>query len=629
MFSFYKVILDLLKARTHKYVRRVPIGSTHTGGTKYKYYYQEQAGHGKGLGHESELVKDASFAFGEGENKYHAHIKSVDGDKLTIEYDDGDKKGQKETLSKTEFQNRIHKEHATSIKNAHEKAKKQLATFEKMKTTGAKVKDSTLDKLKAQVNKLDSLEAKKPEAREHIEGEVKNGINTLPNNKRDEVPTIEPNFKGKIEGPTLNNMPIGRSMDILALNPKTHKKVFFEKNANEPLKCYVQSIHNPSDFLLLWQFPDSDNPQSLSIQVDTKDLQTILQQRSYSYAYGGGMKFYDGSLYLPAKEKDSNGRTIISNDTFYKLDTQKWDKAKIQQREPTKQEKTAQNIVDRIHVLKDFNDALKDLSVKNPTSYINSGYYPVGLGAFLDHGYFIGANTNLFLNKYANPREDDGHISTVKNVDSLKIDLLDEGRINSEGQLKEDITYPIEALETKDPEKTKGLSIDLVRKWDKYEESRWENVIKPALKKMGFKYYKEQVMKLNNKKSHVHYSLPLELITSKPKDPIDALKDLFDNSKLPKVDIPELTESQKTFIEKYNNATVKGFQLHIFDEDQIGDKIENSDMGNKDPDKLYLYAEGGYKDREALAKLGFKFVQKKEGSKGVSYYKYKAPVSKQ
>ena len=163
MFSFYKVILDLLKARTHKYVRRVPIGATHTGATKYKYYYQEQAGHGKGLGHESELVKDASFAFGEGENKYHAHIKSIDGDNLTIEYDDGAKKGQRETLSKTEFQNRIHKEHATSIERSHERAKKQLATFQQMKEKGHKVKDSTLDKLKAQVNKLDSLK-KKPEA---------------------------------------------------------------------------------------------------------------------------------------------------------------------------------------------------------------------------------------------------------------------------------------------------------------------------------------------------------------------------------------------------------------------------------------------------------------------------------
>ena len=140
MFSFYKVILDLLKARTHKYVRRVPIGSIHTGGTKYKYYYQEQAGHGKGLGHESELVKDASFAFGEGENKYHAHIKSVDGDNLTIEYDDGAKKGQRETLSKLEFQNRIHKEHATSIARSHERAKKQLATFERMKEKVIKLK---------------------------------------------------------------------------------------------------------------------------------------------------------------------------------------------------------------------------------------------------------------------------------------------------------------------------------------------------------------------------------------------------------------------------------------------------------------------------------------------------------
>ena len=154
MFSFYKVILDLLKARTHKYVRRVPIGATHTGSTKYKYYYQEQAGHGHGLGHEEELKEGASFAFGEGDDRYHAHIKAVNGDKLTIEYDDGDKKGQKETLSKLEFQNRIHKEHATSIARSHERAKKQLATFERMKEKGHKVKDSTLNKLKAQVEKF-------------------------------------------------------------------------------------------------------------------------------------------------------------------------------------------------------------------------------------------------------------------------------------------------------------------------------------------------------------------------------------------------------------------------------------------------------------------------------------------
>jgi hypothetical protein len=164
MFSFYKVILDLLKARTHKYVRRVPIGATHTGATKYKYYYQGQEGHGKGVGHEEELVAGASFAFGEGDDRYHAHIKAVNGDTLTIEYDDGDKKGTKETLSKTEFQNRIHKEHATSIEQAKQKAKKQLESFEQMKTRGAKVKQTTIEKLKAQVDKIDKLVSPLPPA---------------------------------------------------------------------------------------------------------------------------------------------------------------------------------------------------------------------------------------------------------------------------------------------------------------------------------------------------------------------------------------------------------------------------------------------------------------------------------
>jgi hypothetical protein len=123
MLSFYTFAIDLIKARTHKYIRRVPIGATKTGGTKYMYYYQGQEAHGQGMGHESELVEGSSFAFGEGENRHHVHIKAVNGDKLTIEYDDGDKKGTKETLSKTEFQNRIHKEHASNIQ--HAKARKE------------------------------------------------------------------------------------------------------------------------------------------------------------------------------------------------------------------------------------------------------------------------------------------------------------------------------------------------------------------------------------------------------------------------------------------------------------------------------------------------------------------------
>ena len=84
MFSFYSVILDLIKARTHKYIRRIPVGATKTGATKYRYFYHGQEGHGQGIAHESELVIGASFAFGEGDNKYHAHITKVDGSNIII-----------------------------------------------------------------------------------------------------------------------------------------------------------------------------------------------------------------------------------------------------------------------------------------------------------------------------------------------------------------------------------------------------------------------------------------------------------------------------------------------------------------------------------------------------------------
>ena len=155
----YSLLLDtLFKAMTHKYIRRVPKGVTKTGATKYMYFYAGQEGHGKGVAHESELVTGASFAFGEhGKTRYHAHITKVDGDKLTIKYDDGDKKGTEETMTKKQFQALVHGEHATGIKQAKEKAEKQLKDFQAGKEKGVKVKQETLDKLEQRVKNLDAL----------------------------------------------------------------------------------------------------------------------------------------------------------------------------------------------------------------------------------------------------------------------------------------------------------------------------------------------------------------------------------------------------------------------------------------------------------------------------------------
>lgn len=155
----YSLFLDtLLKALTHKYIRRVPKGVTKTGATKYMYYYAGQEGHGRGIAHEEELVTGASFAFGEhGKTRYHAHITKVDGDKITVKYDDGAKKGTEETMTKKQFQALVHGEHATGIKEAQAKSEKQLKDFQAGKEKGVKVKQSTLDRLVQRVANLKDL----------------------------------------------------------------------------------------------------------------------------------------------------------------------------------------------------------------------------------------------------------------------------------------------------------------------------------------------------------------------------------------------------------------------------------------------------------------------------------------
>jgi hypothetical protein len=152
---------------THKYIRRVPKGVTKTGKTKYMYFYAGQEGHGKGVAHESELVQGASFAFGEhGKSRYHAHITNVDGDKLTIKYDDGDKKGKEETMTKKQFQSLIHGEHSQAIKQAQSKAEKQLQEAKIGKEKGVKFSDKTMSKLEERVKNLQGLTQKQEQVKQ-------------------------------------------------------------------------------------------------------------------------------------------------------------------------------------------------------------------------------------------------------------------------------------------------------------------------------------------------------------------------------------------------------------------------------------------------------------------------------
>lgn len=129
MFNYTQCANDLIKAMTHKYIRRVPKGVTKTGATKYMYYYAGQEGHGKGIAHDTELIVGASFALGTSSNRYHAHIKNVDGENITVRYDDGPKKGQEETLTKKQFRSAVQKTH-------------NVFEYEKQATTSPRLEES-------------------------------------------------------------------------------------------------------------------------------------------------------------------------------------------------------------------------------------------------------------------------------------------------------------------------------------------------------------------------------------------------------------------------------------------------------------------------------------------------------
>jgi hypothetical protein len=158
MFRYSLLINDLLKALTHKYIRRVPKGVTKTGATRYMYYYAGQEGHGQGIAHDDELIAGASFAFGEhGKSRYHAHIILESGDRITLKYDDGDKKGQTVTMTKKDFRDMLHTEHATGIRQAQSKAEKQLQEAKTGKERGVKFSDKTMNKLEERVKNLQDL----------------------------------------------------------------------------------------------------------------------------------------------------------------------------------------------------------------------------------------------------------------------------------------------------------------------------------------------------------------------------------------------------------------------------------------------------------------------------------------
>ena len=103
----------LIKGAGHKYIKRIPVGTTKTGRVRYRYIYS--ATHtvgGKHLLDEAHLKPGAKLMLHSKDGaEVHAHIESVKGDQVTFTYDDGERKGESRTVSKQQLLAEFNKEH--------------------------------------------------------------------------------------------------------------------------------------------------------------------------------------------------------------------------------------------------------------------------------------------------------------------------------------------------------------------------------------------------------------------------------------------------------------------------------------------------------------------------------------
>jgi hypothetical protein len=159
MYTFNELVW-FAKAQGHKYIKRIPVGTTASGRTRYRYIYSTTSTvGGKHLLDEAHLkVGTKLMLHSKSGEEVHAHIESVYGNKVTIRYDDGDKKGQTRTVSKKDLLKEFNEEHGVGkdLKEAHESAKQDLKTA---KESGAT--DKQLKRIQDRIDRTKLKEEKK------------------------------------------------------------------------------------------------------------------------------------------------------------------------------------------------------------------------------------------------------------------------------------------------------------------------------------------------------------------------------------------------------------------------------------------------------------------------------------
>lgn len=112
---------QLQKGAGHKYIKRVPVGTTPSGATRYRYYYQVQ--HGAGVHNEDHFVEGASFRHEGG----HYHVTANHGDEVTVRHDET---GKTSRLSKKDLAKKLVEHHGKALEEHKKKVRADLAAVE-------------------------------------------------------------------------------------------------------------------------------------------------------------------------------------------------------------------------------------------------------------------------------------------------------------------------------------------------------------------------------------------------------------------------------------------------------------------------------------------------------------------
>jgi len=123
LFNFGSWVSTLLKARGHRYIKRIPYMSG--GKRRYRYIYKVTHTHRGRQAFDAEHL-DIGTAFAlhtEAGAEIHGHITAVQGDQVTYRIDDGDRKGESVTVSKSELLSQLNDVHGIESKLSAEREK--------------------------------------------------------------------------------------------------------------------------------------------------------------------------------------------------------------------------------------------------------------------------------------------------------------------------------------------------------------------------------------------------------------------------------------------------------------------------------------------------------------------------